>query len=116
MTSNFTCKLAFTHAWKASRMEMDALVCALISSLTESGVAALAISGDISEGTFGLEFSLPLAVDAGADDPDDSLRAVGLVVRALNSGRVSAPGWPDDAVIDDAIASVKVQAFGLVAP
>ena len=111
-TSRFVCVLQFAHSWRATRDEINALLEALIDSLTASGVATLQIGGDLSQGTLRLEFESPSANEA--DDTDDSLVAIGLVVKALNSGRVSAPGWPDDAVIDDAIGSVKVNKFALL--
>lgn len=90
---------------------MDSLARAIIVSLSAARVEDLAISGDISEGTFSISFGRTADAEPFTDD---SLDAVGLVVRALNAGRVSAPGWPDDAVIDEAIATVKIRHFGLV--
>jgi len=110
----FSCELVFQHAWRATRSEMDQLVDTMVSSLTVSGVKKLSIGGDITEGTLHLQFANPAETDVDTDS-DDSLVAVAIVVRALNSARVSAPGWPDDDVIDEAIAQVKVREFGLIA-
>ncbi len=106
----FACELAFADAWRATRQEMGGLVDALVVSLTASGVRNLSIGGDIADGTFHLGFNCPESDPAN----DDSLAAVAIVVRALNGARVSAPGWPDDHVIEKAIVTVKVREFGLV--
>jgi hypothetical protein len=108
----FSCSLRFAHSWRATPEEIDALLGAMISSFSASGVEGLDIGGNIELGTLNLSFFPPANV--GPADDEDSLDGVALVVRALNRGRVSAPGWPSDEVIEDAIASVIVKECALV--
>lgn len=105
-TPSLSCSLTFSDSWRATREEMTRLIKILFDSLSQDGVQCLTIGGDISEGSLNIDFDIPGATE-------DSLVGMSLVVKALNKGRVSAPGWPDDHVIDTAIASVEVRELSL---
>jgi hypothetical protein len=104
----FSCSLKLAHAWRATPDEIDVLLSKMRESLTASGVQGLSFSGDIELGHLDVMF------DFSSTPGDDSLNALELIVKALNHGRVSAPGWPDDEVVDGAIGSVTVRALAIV--
>lgn len=99
----FACSLVFRDAWKATPREIDQLVSTMISSFAKDAVTGLSFHGDISDGTLDVHFDAPTTSEG------DTLACIDLVVRALNAGRVDAPGWPNSEVIDHAIASVSVR-------
>lgn len=115
--TTFRSSLQFNDSWRASREQIDALLTAMISSLQSQNARKIDISGNIVEGRLDVAFDIAeVARDqfhAGLRD-DDFLVALVLVIRALNAGRVSAPGWPDDKVTDGAIASIRFRCADLV--
>jgi hypothetical protein len=110
-TSRFHCSLRFADAWRATPDEINTLLEAMLASFSISGVEGVTIGGDIQAGSLDLSFGLPPAVVADGDE--DSLPGMMLVVKALNAGRVLAPGWPTNEDIKDALASVRVRELSL---
>ena len=102
----FSCNMRFKDTWRATPDEMDTLLVKMTESFTSYGVRNLKMGGDLVLGLLDVAFDPP---QLAGDDFEDSLKGMALVVRALNNGRVSAPGWPDDEVVDGAIASVQVR-------
>ncbi len=107
----FSCFLQFSDVWRASLDETDALLRKMMTSLSGDGVSRLSFSGDLGTGSLQVTFMQP----DDASPTTDLFRCVELVVKALNSGRVSAPGWPNDEVIDGAITSVAIKGCSLAA-
>jgi hypothetical protein len=97
----FSCGFAFTDTHLATRNEIDELLLKMIDSLVASGVQDMVFSGDVEAGTLKLTFSAPT----------ESMSALGLVIKALNAGRVRIGGWPSDQVIDRVIAEVDLLEF-----
>jgi hypothetical protein len=109
-TCAFACSLKFTDAWRASPAEIDTLFVKMAKVFADAGVEGLRFGGNFDEGLLDIEFDQPAPLDGSEID---SLWGVKLVVKALNSGRVSAPGWPGDDVVDSAVASVAVRDVAL---
>jgi len=108
----FSCSLRFAHAYRATQDEIATLLDKMTDSFCGDGVVGLSMGGDIQAGTLEITFEPPPSPITDEED-GDSLWGLALVVRALNCGRISAPGWPDDEVVDGAIASVTVREFSL---
>jgi hypothetical protein len=101
--------LKFADAWRATPDEIGVLLDKMTESLIGSGVDGLSFSGDLEVG------DLIVAFDWDTSRDEDSFEGFKLVVKALNAGQVLAPGWPDDQVVADAIASVKLAGMGVLA-
>lgn len=109
--NQFACSLQFMESWRATSEQIDVLLDKMTEYLVTAGVEGLRMGGALTDGSLDIAFRVPAVAGGGQSD---SLLGLALVVRALNSGRVSAPGWPDDEVVDGAIASVRVLEFSLI--
>ncbi len=107
----FACSLQFADSWRATPEEIDTLLLKMTHSFLKDGVTGLTVSGVLSEGSLDVLFDSPLYPDGRAGG---AVLGLAFVVRALNRGRVSVPGWPDDEVVDGVIASVSVKEAALV--
>ena len=105
---HFSCSLKFAGAWRATPDQIDSLLDAMAGSFSQAGVEQLRMGGDLQAGSLDLSFCVPEVTDPEGPDLLDGIK---LVVKALNSGRVLAPGWPTNEIIADAIASVRVLAL-----
>jgi hypothetical protein len=101
----FACSLQFTDAWRATSEQIDTLLVKMTESLLEDNVSGLTLSGTLADGSLDVFFDSPVYPDGKTGG---AVLGLVFVVRALNRGRVSVPGWPDDDAVDGAIASVSV--------
>jgi len=96
----FACALQFADAWRATPEQIDTLLVKMTQSFLKDGVTGLTLSGALEDGTLEVLFDAPQYPNG---QKGGAVLGLVFLVRALNRGRVSVPGWPDDAAVDGAI-------------